>query len=85
MDSLIDLIAIASRMLDSSLDVNSFLEWRTASLIVLVGLLGPFHYYTLNFRRFAKQPGYTGILAGLGLLVAAKEKLCSDTGSGTIR
>lgn len=74
MDSLNDLISMAMSMLDSGFDVHAFLLWKKLAFVALVGLFGPFHYYSLNFRRIA-APNQVGLLAGEGMLSAAKEEL----------
>jgi hypothetical protein len=74
MDSLNDLIYMAASILDGGFDVNAFLVWKKTAFVALVGLFGPFHYYSLNFRRIA-EPNPLGLLAGEGMLSAAKEEL----------
>jgi hypothetical protein len=76
MDSLNDLIYMAASMLDSGFDVHAFLLWKKMAFIALVGLFGPLHYYSLNFRRIT-SPNPVGLLAGEGMLSAAKEELGS--------
>ncbi len=77
MESLNDLIAVASVILDRGFDLQAFLSWKQTSFLALLTLLGPFHYYTLNFRRMA-EPSQRGLLSGEGILVAAKELLQSE-------
>jgi hypothetical protein len=77
MESLNDLIAVASVILDRGFDLQAFLSWKQMSFLALLTLLGPFHYYTLNFRRMA-EPCERGLLSGEGILVAAKELLQSE-------
>jgi hypothetical protein len=74
MDSLNDLIYMAASILDGGFDVHAFLVWKKMAFVALVGLLGPFHYYSLNFQRIA-APNPVGLLAGEGMLSAAKEQL----------
>jgi hypothetical protein len=78
MDSLNDLIYMAASILDSGFDVHAFLLWKKLAFIALVGLFGPFHYYSLNFRRIT-APNPVGLLAGEGMLSAAKEELCTKS------
>jgi len=78
MESLNDLITMAASMLDSGFDVYAFLEWKKTAFMALVGLFGPFHYYSLHFRRIA-EPSPLGLLAGGGMLSAAKEELAESS------
>jgi len=83
MDSLNDLIMMAASLLDGRFDIGQFLEWKKMAVVTLAGLLGPFHYYTLNFKRMA-EASRIGVLAGEGMLMAAKEQLSSKTGKDKI-
>ena len=75
MDSLADLINSAQAILDSGFDVQAFLSWKGLAFVCLVQLLGPFHYYTQNFRRIAGEQSARGLLAGEGILLAAQEHI----------
>ena len=74
MDSLNDLISMAASILDSGFDLNAFLAWKSMAFLALVGLLGPAHYYSQKFQDVA-EPSPLGLLAGGGILSAAKEEL----------
>ena len=74
MESLNELINAAQALLDSGFDVQAFLDWQTLAFLTLVGLLGPFHYYTQNFKRICSENTPRGLLAGEGVLVAAREQ-----------
>jgi len=73
MDHINDLILSASTILDNGFDVGHFAEWRESAFIVLLGLLGPFHYYTRNFGELTAGMTQTSLLAGSGVLVAAEQ------------
>ncbi len=73
MESLNDLILMASALLDNGFDLQTFLEWKRMAFVLVLGILGPSHYYTLNFRRFASASDL-GLLAGKAILEATKEQ-----------
>ncbi len=76
MDLLAELIAVAQSMLDGGgFDPQVFLMWQILGFLVLLGCFGPFHYYTENFRRLTSEKDKRGLLAGEGILVAAKETM----------
>ncbi len=79
MDSLNDLIAMAQALLNNGFDTDAFLIWKTMAFGVLLGLLGPYHYYTRNFRHFTDETGRRGLLVGQGLLSAAKEEIAKSS------
>ncbi len=74
MESLNDLIMAAQSLLDGSFDIQAFLSWQALAFLALLSLLGPFHYYTQNFKRLTSEQTPRGLLAGEGLLVAAREQ-----------
>ena len=80
MDYLNELITLAQTLLDRGFDVQAFLSWETAAFLALVSLLGPFHYYTLNFKQLTKENNPLGLLAGEGILIAAREELLKAVG-----
>lgn len=75
MDSLNELINLAQSILDSGFDAQTFLNWQSLSFLALVGILGPYHYYTRNFKRLTSEKSPRGLLAGEGILLAAKEQI----------
>ena len=81
MDSLNDLINAAQMLLDSGFDIQAFLSWQTLAFLALLSLLGPFHYYTQNFKRLTSEKTAQGLLAGEGLLVAARENFLKSVGT----
>lgn len=77
MDWLADLIMMAQRMLDGEFDVDGFLAWKTLAFLCLLGLLGPLHYYTRNFGKVTQETTPESLLAGEGILEAAKANIAS--------
>ena len=75
MDSLNDLINLAQFILDNGFDLQTFLTWKEAAFICLLGLLGPLHFYTRSFGRVTGRTDEKGLLAGEGLLIAAREEI----------
>jgi hypothetical protein len=80
MDYLNELINLAQILLDRGFDVQDFLSWETAAFFSLLSLLGPFHYYTLNFKRLTSENNHRGLLAGQGILIAAREESLKAVG-----
>jgi hypothetical protein len=74
-ESLIDLIGLAQRILDGGFDVESFLTWRALAFACLLGLLGPLHHYTKTFCRFTARKDERALLSARGLLYAAIEEI----------
>ena len=75
MESLNELINLAQLILDNGFDPQTFLTWKEAAFICLLGLLGPLHFYTRNFGRVTGRTDEKGLLAGEGLLIAAREEI----------
>jgi len=75
MESLNDLISLAQSILDSGFDAQAFLNWQTMAFSALVAILGPYHYYTQNFEGLTSEKSPRGLLAGEGILLAAKEQI----------
>lgn len=73
-DSLIELINLAQNISDSGFDTEAFLTWKGMAFITLLGLLGPFHYYTRIFCQFTSDTSRSGLLAGEGILFAVREQ-----------
>ena len=80
MQSINELISVASVILDNGFDLQAFLSWKQTSFRALRTHLGSEHYYTENFKRMA-EPNEHGLLAGGGILLAVKELLHSSDGS----
>ena len=83
MGPLNDLITSAQVLHDSGFDLDAFLTWRELAFLCLLGLLGPMHYYTKSFAQFTERPDEKGLLAGGGLLAAAREHIGKDAGDLT--
>ncbi|MGO9118736.1 MAG: hypothetical protein ACLQPD_14155 [Desulfomonilaceae bacterium] len=75
MESLNDLISMAQTLLVSGFDADAFLQWQILAFTALAGILGANHYYTQNFKRFTSEKKSLGLLAGEGILIAAKEEM----------
>lgn len=75
MESLNELINLAQLILDNGFDPQTFLTWKEAAFICLLGMLGPLHFYTRNFGRVTGRTDEKGLLAGEGLLIAAREEI----------
>jgi hypothetical protein len=80
MEFLNDLINSGWSILENGFDLQAFLAWKQMSFACLVGLLGPLHFYTRNFRRFTEDGSPKGLLAAEGLLTAAKEEITKSGG-----
>jgi hypothetical protein len=81
MDSLNELIMAAQALLDGNFDIQAFLGWQTLAFLTLLSLLGPFHYYTQNFKKLTSEKTPRGLLAGEGVLVAAREHFLKIAGA----
>jgi hypothetical protein len=75
LESLNQLISLAQSILDSGFDPQAFLNWQILAFAALVGILGPYHYYTQNFKRLTSDKNPRSLLAGEGVLMAAKEQI----------
>jgi hypothetical protein len=64
----------ADALLKTDVGVDAFMCWKKSSLLALVGLLGPLHYYTKNFGIFTMEKNRQGLLAGTGILTAVEEQ-----------
>ena len=78
MEYLNDLINAAQAILDAGFDVQSFLSWKEVALLTLLGLLGPLHYYTKTFKQSTAAQDSVSLLAGEGILMAAKEEMLKN-------
>ncbi len=78
MENLNELIAAAQALLDNGFDLSAFLSWELLAFLTILALLGPLHYYTQNFRRLTSDKTPRSLLAGLGLIEAAKAELLKD-------
>jgi hypothetical protein len=62
---------IAGRDVDGA----GFLSWKSHALGCLASHFGPHHAYLQYFESFVRTPEKMSILAGAGILVAAKEQM----------
>ncbi|MBM4329300.1 MAG: hypothetical protein FJ118_19320 [Deltaproteobacteria bacterium] len=69
-----ELIQAAWNVIESDFDQRAFLRWRKQALDFLTFMVGPDHQYTLLFRDYVKQAETLSVLAGKGVLVAAREQ-----------
>jgi hypothetical protein len=83
MESLNDLIKLAQFILDNGFDIQTFLTWKEAAFICLLGLLGPLHFYTRSFGQVTGRTDEKGLLAGEGLLIAAREEIVAGATNKT--
>jgi hypothetical protein len=74
-DALMELINSAQNISDSGFDLQAFLTWKALAFVTLLGLLGPFNYYTRRFCNFTSGSSRNALLAGNGVLEAVKEQL----------
>jgi hypothetical protein len=67
------LIEAGWRVVESGFDPLAFDQWRQTAFDCLLAIFGPHHAYTQYFAAFVKRPDTSNLLAGGGLLVAAKQ------------
>jgi hypothetical protein len=75
MINLTSLIEAAKVILANRFDAQRFLSWQSLALSTLTNLLGPLHYYTQNFKIFTTERNERSLLAGEGILIAARENI----------
>jgi hypothetical protein len=73
-----DLIEAGKQVLDTNFDPIAFSLWKSRAFDCLSTLLGPDHAYTMGFRDYVTEPEKKNILAGGGILVAAKERMAGS-------
>ncbi len=73
MATLTSLIDAAKVILDNRFDAQRFLSWQSLAFLTLTNLLGPLHYYTKNFKNLTSEKNERSLLAGEGILIAARE------------
>jgi hypothetical protein len=84
MEYLNELIAAAQAILDNGFDPSAFMSWELVAFLTLAALLGPLHYYTQNFRRLTSGKTPQSLLAGRGLIEAAKAELLGSDKPNTL-
>jgi hypothetical protein len=75
MINLTSLINAGRVISDKRFDSQVFLNWQSLALLTLTKLLGPLHYYTQNFKLFTSDRNERSLLAGEGILIAAREQI----------
>jgi hypothetical protein len=78
MEYLNHLISAAQSILDNGFDAQAFTGWKELAFPGLLGLLGPLHHYTQMFKRVTAEQGSLSLLAGTGILIAAKEEMLKN-------
>ncbi|MGO9568754.1 MAG: hypothetical protein ACLP5H_14560 [Desulfomonilaceae bacterium] len=73
MTNFTSLIDAAKVILDNRFDAQRFLSWQSLAFMTLRNLLGPFHYYTQNFKLLTSETNELSLLIGDGILIAARE------------
>ena len=68
-----DLIEAGWRVPDTNFSEAAFQNWRERALICLTDLLGPEHVYVQQFNDCLRESEKLNLMAGAGVLVAAKE------------
>lgn len=70
-----DLIETARHAAERNLDRREIGKWKVDALAYLTEHLGQDHCYTQWFDAYVKESEQGNLLAGRGLLVAAKEEI----------
>jgi hypothetical protein len=73
-----DLIEAGWYVLDSNLDPVAFQNWRNQASDCIIALLGPHHTYTEYFNSYVQYPDPKNLLAGSGILTAAREEMVKN-------
>lgn len=73
-----DLMQAAWEVIESDFDEAAFMTWRKQALLFLSDLVGADHPYTLSFQDYVQHAEALSVLAGKGLLVAAREQSATE-------
>jgi len=73
-----DLIKAGWDVLESDFDTAAFRTWKKQVRNCLAALGGPDHTYTRYFEDYVKQAEEMNVLAGAGILAAAKEQIVKN-------
>jgi hypothetical protein len=65
-------------VLESDFDETAFQNWRREAFKCLNAILGPKHAYTQYFKEYVHHPQRAELLAGRGILSAAREEVASS-------
>jgi hypothetical protein len=82
-----DLIETGWSILDATTDEAAASKWKTQALDCLTSLLGPDHIYVTHLKDFFRKTGRGSLLAGTGILTAAREELAvnGENWAGVLR
>ncbi len=70
-----DLIRAGWEVIESDYHAVAFQNWRRKAFDCLVELMGPDHTYTQYFEHHIRQYEKKDLLAGTGILSAAREEM----------
>ncbi len=70
-----ELIKAGWNLIESDLDAAAFQNWENQVRDSLGALVGPDHTYARQFEDYVKGTEATNVLAGCGILIAAKEQM----------
>lgn len=70
-----DLIKAGWSVIESNFEPDAFLNWRKRALDCVTILVGPDHPYARYFDAFVVKEAMTSLLAGAGILEAAREQV----------
>jgi len=70
-----ELIEVGWCLLNTSMDEAAIPLWKTQTLDCLISLLGPDHLYVTHIKDFFRKAERDRLLAGTGILTAAREEL----------
>lgn len=70
-----ELIKAGWNVIESDFDAVAFQNWENQVRHCLGALVGPDHTYTRQFEDYVKGTEATNVLAGCGILIAAKEQM----------
>ncbi len=74
-----DLIEAGWRVIEKDFEPDAFLAWRKRALDLVVILAGPEHPYAQFFNAFVAKEVKNSLLAGAGILEAAREQFLAGT------
>ncbi len=81
MKNIKQLIIAADTLLKTNVDVDAFRSWEKSSLLALVALLGPLHYYTENFGLFTREKKPSGPAGWNGDSDSGPRTICLEADS----
>jgi hypothetical protein len=70
-----DLIETAWRVVNTDFDTRAIYQWKKQAFDFLSENLGADHYYTQYFKNCVEELEQENLLAGGGILTAAKEEM----------